>query len=109
VIETGGFQKVSGQIKDYEAKSFSQRVLVVDRRIRAERPGKKGGVMMNYQPTLNSMERYDDGVALDYAFMIRMWGAFSRSLTAFDRKCGLPVIDRERINVPKKQAKELKG
>ncbi|MGD9564043.1 MAG: hypothetical protein AB7F88_17330 [Pyrinomonadaceae bacterium] len=36
-----------------------------------------------------SIDRYDDGIVLDYASMIRMWSAFDRSLAAFNRKCGV--------------------
>ena len=42
--------------------------------------------------TFSNIDRYDDGVAVDYAFMIRMWSAFDRSLAAFERSVGLPRI-----------------
>ena len=61
--------------------------------------------MMNYQPTLNSIDRYVDGVAVDYAFMIRMWSAFDRSLTAFERKCGLPSVNKARPDAGTKKNK----
>lgn len=41
----------------------------------------------------DSVTKYDDGVAVDYAFMIRMWSAFDRSIDAFERRCGLPALD----------------
>jgi hypothetical protein len=65
--------------------------------------------MMNYQPTMNSTDRYDDGVAVDYAFMIRMWSAFDRSLSAFERKCGLPAVDKARANAGTNQTKDAEN
>jgi hypothetical protein len=47
--------------------------------------------MSTYIPRPESMDRYDDGVAIDYASMIRMWSAFDRSLNAFKRRCGVIV------------------
>ena len=40
-------------------------------------------------------DRYDDGVTVDYAFMIRMWSALDRSITRFNRECG--VIKPKRV------------
>ena len=46
--------------------------------------------------SFSSIDRYDDGVAVDYAFMIRMWSAFDRSLAAFERKVSPPRISGRR-------------
>jgi hypothetical protein len=48
--------------------------------------------------SFSTIDRYDDGVAVDYAFMIRMWSAFDRSLTAFERKVGLPRISAVKLS-----------
>lgn len=37
---------------------------------------------------LTNPERYHDGISLDYSAMMRMWSAFDRSLSAFNRRCG---------------------
>lgn len=50
--------------------------------------------MNTYFPRPESMDRYDDGVAADYASMIRMWSAFDRSLNTFNRRCGVIVPRR---------------
>jgi hypothetical protein len=50
--------------------------------------------MKTYIPRLDSINRYDDGITLDYASMIRMWTAFDRSLNAFNRECGVPAAGR---------------
>ena len=39
--------------------------------------------------TFSSIDRYDDGVTVDYAFMIRMWSALDRSIARFNRECGV--------------------
>ncbi len=54
--------------------------------------------MDNYIPRPESMDRYDDGVTLDYASMIRMWSAFDRSLSTFNRRCGVPAIKRPAVS-----------
>ena len=38
--------------------------------------------------SFSSVDRYDDGVTVDYAFMIRMWSALDRSIARFNRECG---------------------
>jgi hypothetical protein len=38
---------------------------------------------------LSSIDRYDDGVVVDYAYMIRMWSALDRSISKFNRECGV--------------------
>lgn len=47
--------------------------------------------MSTYIPKPGTSDRYDDGVILDYASMIRMWSAFDRSISAFNRECGVIV------------------
>ena len=42
--------------------------------------------------SFDSTDRFDDGIMVDYAFMIRMWSAFDRSITRFNRECGLPKL-----------------
>ena len=41
-----------------------------------------------------SIDRYDDGVTLDYAFMIRMWSALDRSIARFNSECGVVMPKR---------------
>lgn len=50
--------------------------------------------MSTYIPRPESSDRYDDGVSLDYASMIRMWSAFDRSISAFNRECGVIIARR---------------
>jgi hypothetical protein len=50
--------------------------------------------MSTYIPRPASNDRYDDGLPLDYASMIRMWSAFDRSISAFNRECGVIVARR---------------
>jgi hypothetical protein len=45
--------------------------------------------METYMSSFASVDRYDDGVAVDYAFMIRMWSALDRSISRFNRECGV--------------------
>ena len=41
-----------------------------------------------------SIDRLDDGVTVDYAFMIRMWSALDRSIARFNRECGVIMPKR---------------
>jgi hypothetical protein len=41
-----------------------------------------------------SIDRFDDGVTVDYAFMIRMWSALDRSIARFNRECGVVMPTR---------------
>ncbi|HTH37180.1 MAG TPA: hypothetical protein VL572_04400 [Pyrinomonadaceae bacterium] len=47
-----------------------------------------------YMNSFASIDRYDDGVTLDYAFMIRMWSALDRSIARFNRECGVIIPKR---------------
>ncbi|NOT46497.1 MAG: hypothetical protein HOP17_01925 [Acidobacteria bacterium] len=38
---------------------------------------------------LTSTDRYDDGLSIDYAMMIRLWSSIDRSVAAFNRRCGV--------------------
>ncbi len=50
--------------------------------------------MENYTAAYSSIDRFDDGVSVNYSTMLRLWGAFDRSITAFNRNCG--VIPKRR-------------
>lgn len=50
--------------------------------------------MNTYIPRLDLIDRYDDGVSVDYASMIRMWSAFDRSISTFNRRCGVVPVRR---------------
>ena len=39
--------------------------------------------------SFSNIDRLDDGVTIDYAFLMRMWSAFDRSITRFNRECGV--------------------
>ena len=41
--------------------------------------------------SFSSIDRFDDGVTVDYAFMIRMWSALDRSIARFNRECGVII------------------
>ena len=51
--------------------------------------------METYMSSFASVDRYDDGVTLDYASMIRMWSALDRSITRFNRQCGVVMPTRD--------------
>ena len=48
--------------------------------------------------SFSSIDRYDDGVTVDYAFMIRMWSALDRSIARFNRECGVIMPKRVSAN-----------
>lgn len=39
--------------------------------------------------TITSVARYDDGFTNDYSMMIRLWSSFNRSVSDFNRRCGV--------------------
>lgn len=45
--------------------------------------------MESYLTNLTTPNRYDDGLNIDYAMMIRLWSSFDRSVGAFNRNCGV--------------------
>lgn len=51
-----------------------------------------GGVMETFTSSIPKSKRYSDGVSHDYAAMLQLWSALNRSITAFDRKCGMKTI-----------------
>lgn len=51
-----------------------------------------GDVMDKYHEVFSDQDRYDDGIIVDYATMVRMWSTLDRSVTAFNRKCGVVTI-----------------
>lgn len=53
---------------------------------------KTGVVMDKYQEVFSDQDRYDDGIVVDYATMIRMWTTLDRSVAAFNRNCGVITL-----------------
>lgn len=51
-----------------------------------------GDVMDEYQEVFSDQDRYDDGIVVDYATMVRMWSTLDRSVTAFNRNCGFITL-----------------
>ena len=67
--------------------------------------------MDKYQEIFSDQDRYDDGIVVDYATMIRMWSTLDRSVSSFNRKCGVitlrPSKDAaDNIGIPKKRRSE---
>lgn len=54
--------------------------------------------------SFDSTDRYDDGVTVDYAFMIRMWSALDRSITRFNRECGV-ILPRAKENLKSREGR----
>lgn len=48
--------------------------------------------MDTYQEIFSDQDRYDDGIVVDYATMIRMWSTLDRSVNAFNRNCGIITL-----------------
>ena len=48
--------------------------------------------MDKYQEIFSDQDRYDDGIVVDYATMIRMWSTLDRSVAAFNRNCGIITL-----------------
>ena len=48
--------------------------------------------MDKYQEVFAEQDRYDDGIVVDYATMIRMWSTLDRSVAAFNRECGFITL-----------------
>ena len=63
--------------------------------------------METYMSSFASVDRYDDGVTLDYASMIRMWSALDRSIARFNRQCGvvMPKLDAAKRDRDKDRSK----
>lgn len=59
--------------------------------------------MDKYQEVFAEQDRYDDGIVVDYATMIRMWSTLDRSVAAFNRSCGIITLR------PAKDADTAKG
>lgn len=57
---------------------------------------------------MNTARRIDDGMTVDYAAMIRMWSAFHRSISSFNRKCGV-VNGKSETSAKGKTAKRGKS
>jgi hypothetical protein len=59
--------------------------------------------------SFSSIDRYDDGVTVDYAFMIRMWSALDRSIARFNRECGvMPKRDTAKRGVDRENKDQSK-
>ncbi len=48
--------------------------------------------MDRYQEVFTDQDRYDDGIVVDYATMIRMWSTLDRSVAVFNRNCGFITL-----------------
>lgn len=51
-----------------------------------------GDVMDEYQEVFSDQDRYDDGIVVDYATMVRMWSTLDRSVTAFNKDFGFITL-----------------
>ena len=65
--------------------------------------------METYQELFPEQDRYDDGIVVDYATMVRMWSTLDRSVAAFNRKCGVINLQPARdIADPKRKKVQSK-
>jgi len=63
---------------------------------------------MTRSQSLTQSDRYDDGLAIDYPMMIRLWTSFDRSVAAFNQKCGVIAARRNPDVCKDRSAKESK-
>jgi hypothetical protein len=65
----------------------------------------EGVAMETYQEICAQYDRYDDGIVVDCATMVRMWSTLDRSLASFNRKCGMITLkpSQDRPDDPKKK------
>lgn len=61
--------------------------------------------MDTYQELFPIQDRYDDGIVVDYATLVRMWSSLDRSVVAFNRKCGIITLkpSKDVAAVPEKE------
>lgn len=53
--------------------------------------------MDTFQEIFSDQDRYDDGIIVDYATMIRMWSTLDRSVAAFNRNCGIITLRPSKV------------